>query len=197
MVLVCSNILFAQPTTIDSLQTLNSTEEEISTKKVKPIKAEKKHSPGQAGLYSAVLPGLGQVYNKKYWKVPLVYAIGGFMIYRTLQLNDTYKGYTCAYENLLTDENFDISTCQSNIDWSTISSNSSSTMLTLKDDARRQRDMFILYSTLVYVMNIVDAIVDAHLWEFSVSDDLSINTMPVIKIGNRSSYYGGQISLNF
>ena len=158
---------------------------------------EKEHSPTRAGIYSAVVPGLGQVYNKKYWKIPIIYAAGGYLLYETLQLNSQYRTFTCAYEKALKDEDF--TTCSDTYDWGQfqVSNDPTSTLRKQKDNFRRDRDMFILYTSLVYVLNMVDAVVDANLWEFDINDDLSLKSTPNMYFAHNNYIFGGQISLSF
>jgi hypothetical protein len=128
------------------------------------------HSPRKATLYSAIVPGLGQVYNRKYWKVPIIYAglIGlGVNIGMNQSLYTKYREELVErviYNRAL---HFD-----PNIPISSLS--------VLGDEARKKRDLFIIGSLAFYVLNIVDATVDAHLFTFDVSEDLSINIQPEI-----------------
>ncbi len=112
-------------------------------------------SPLKAVLYSAVVPGLGQVYNKAYWKIPVIWAFGGYFIYEIARNNNKYIDYRDAYVNSQSPENL----------------NGDTRLKTLRDFYRDQRDQFYLYAALVYLINIFDAYVDAHLFDFDVSDN--------------------------
>lgn len=115
-------------------------------------------SPLKAVLYSAVLPGLGQAYNKSYWKIPVIWAFGGYFIYEIANNNNKYLDYKDAYLKSQTPSN----------------PAGDQRMKTLRDFYRDQRDQFYLYSALVYAINIFDAFVDAHLFDFDVSDRMRV-----------------------
>jgi len=138
-----------------------------------------KHSPRKATIYSALVPGLGQVYNKKYWKVPIVYA--GFAL----------TGYFIHYNNVRYHKYNNELIARANGD--TASFNSSLTRLddasikSASDDFRRYRDLDIILTALIYVLNIVDAHVDAHLFYFNVDDNLSLRITPKLqKLDNQA-----------
>jgi hypothetical protein len=123
--------------------------------------------PKRAALYSAILPGAGQVYTKKYWKVPIIY--GGLITsaYYINESNDLYQLYKSTYLNRLEGDFSD------NLNYS------DSDLRTLTDHYRRNREVSALLFTLTYVLNIVDASVNAHLFDYDVSDDLSLHIQPV------------------
>lgn len=121
-------------------------------------------SPSTAAFYSAVLPGLGQAYNKKYWKIPIIYAALGTGIYFYVDNNNKYRRYRKAYKRRLagfTDDEFQ------NI----VTSNDA--LIDAQEFYQRNRDLSMLLTVVAYVLNIVDANVDAHLLQFNVNDDLS------------------------
>lgn len=120
------------------------------------------HSPKKATLLSLALPGLGQAYNKKYWKVPLVYAIIGTPLYFTLREADLYNEFKAAYvaEELGNTHKYtDVY--------------NSTQLNSLLEGHRQNRDLFAILTVAAYAMNVLDAAVDAHLYNFEVSDDLS------------------------
>ncbi len=125
-----------------------------------------KYNPTKAGLYSAVLPGLGQFYNKKYWKIPLVWgAVGtgvGIAIWNDNQYKK-YRGYFVAKINGTPNEFVDTHP------W--LDANA---LGNAQDRAKRQRDYAIAITGLLYILNIVDAVVDAHLYEGRHDPDLSV-----------------------
>jgi hypothetical protein len=118
--------------------------------------------PSKAAFYSAIVPGLGQAYNKKYWKIPVVYGAMGASMYFYLDNNKKYHSYRDAYKQRLLGlpDQYDY----------------------LDDDRliraqrfyQRNRDLSLLVTVAFYVLNIVDANVDAHLIQFNVSDNLSL-----------------------
>jgi hypothetical protein len=147
--------------------------------------------PRKASIMSACLPGLGQVYNSKYWKVPIIYAGLGGLGYMFLVNN---KEYTYFRQNLIWEADDDpttINTTRYDIDQ----------LQTQKITYRKRRDIAAIGIALLYILNIIDANVDAHLKTFDVSDDLSISIDPWQGIystgfGNRTAT-GFSIKLNF
>lgn len=129
----------------------------------------KVHSPKKALLYSTVLPGLGQVYNKKYWKLPIIYGGAAALIYSFSFNNGQYQKYLDAYR-FRTDN--DPSTTDNYTQYT------ADNLILLKDYYRRNRDLSAIGVVLLYGLNIVDAYVDAQLFDFDVSDDLSLQIRP-------------------
>lgn len=136
----------------------------------KVVKKTNTHNPKLAIIMSTVVPGAGQIYNKKYWKTPIVWAGLGACIYFVRSNHILYKDYKGA---LL--QRSDTSIKEPDIYLDIYSTDQ---LITLQDQYRQNRDLFIIASSLVYVLNIVDALVDAHLFSFDVSDDLSLNWQP-------------------
>ncbi len=160
-------------------------------------KANKKAIYGNARkttLMSVFLPGLGQVYNRKYWKVPVIYAgLGGFgYLLATNQKKFAYYRDNLKYENDNDSNTINVTDPKLGSDQ----------LLSEKNRYRKYRDLGIIGCTIVYVLNIIDANVDAHLKTFDVSDDLSMKITPYNHIGitNASNicWQGGlTIQLNF
>jgi hypothetical protein len=115
-------------------------------------------SPWKAVLFSAVLPGAGQFYNESYWKIPIIWGIGGYFIYEAIKNNNSYIDYRTLYENSITETN----------------PNGDQRYKNLREFYRDQRDQFYVYAGLVYLVNLFDAYVDAHLFDFDVSDKIRI-----------------------
>ncbi len=146
-----------------------------------------KLSPSKAGLYSAVLPGLGQFYNKKYWKVPLVWGAVGTGVGIALWNDRQYKKYRNAFVAELNGLPHEFSN----------NPNVTKTVLgNAQDRSKRQRDYAIGISALIYILNIVDAVVDAHLYEGRHDPDLAI-TPTIINDQFTNSYAKAGLSLNF
>jgi len=132
-----------------------------------PYKDYFTHSPRKASIYSAILPGLGQAYNKKYWKIPVVYTGIGAFTYLALDNNKEFNRYKNAYIQRtegLQDEFLGTLNDQA--------------LLNEMDRWRKFRDYCIIGVTVIYVLQIVDANVDANLYNFDVSDDLSLRLAP-------------------
>lgn len=126
------------------------------------------HSPSRAALYSAILPGLGQAYNKKYWKIPIIYGLGGTLGYFIGFNNNLYLEFKSSVEaKTLRDGEGDprpfIST---------------QSAIRNRDYFKRNRELLILLTLLLHGLNVVDATVDAHLKSFDVSDELAIKIEP-------------------
>jgi hypothetical protein len=133
--------------------------------------AEKQHSPGKAALLSAVIPGLGQAYNKKYWKIPIVYAGFGVLTYFVVRNANFYIDYQCAYiEKVNGNTNGNYS--------SLVNRYTEDQLLSGREYYRRNLDISVLLSALWYSLTILDAAVDAHLMTFDVSEDLSMRVAP-------------------
>jgi hypothetical protein len=149
---------------------------------------KKDHSPSVAGIYSAIIPGLGQAYNHKYWKVPIIYVGGGAFLYFFNIQNNYYKDFKRKYE-----EAYYISKDPANDKDVEINGLN-------RDIARKNRDRLIFFTGLVYAANIIDAMVDAYFYNFDISDNLTLKVepalnYPVLAMGNIS--YGFKLSLKF
>lgn len=136
-------------------------------------KVSKGHIPRKAALFSAVLPGLGQIYNNKYWKVPIIYAGFAALGYTVILNNDRYQLYRRAFIAVRTntiEENplRDLSPRSSDVTW----------LSNVVDQLRRNRDYVIIIMAGLYGLQIMDAIVDAHLIEFEVNDKLTLALEP-------------------
>lgn len=110
-------------------------------------------SPWGAVLRSAVIPGWGQFYNESYWKIPVVWGFAGWFVYNWIDTNDEYLKNRSLYVS--TNENI---------------------YLRRRDFYRDQRDNFAIYLALTYLLNLIDAYVDAHLFDFTVREDYLTNT---------------------
>jgi hypothetical protein len=142
----------------------------------------KLHSPSKAVLYSAALPGLGQAYNKKYWKIPIIYAGIGALIYSIDFNQKNYSTFKNAYVNRTDGDSTTTDAYPRYTD---------DNLRTLFQYYRRNRDLsYILISTL-YVLNILDAYVDAELFYFDVSDNLSLRSTPFIMHSLNGDKIGG------
>ncbi|MBL7971935.1 MAG: hypothetical protein JNL03_10475 [Prolixibacteraceae bacterium] len=145
-------------------------------------KSAVEHSPRRATIYSAVLPGLGQIYNRKYWKVPLVY--GGFATlgYFINFNNGEYLKFRQAYSDIIdndpsTDSYVKLVSDPRRLEDSKIPQLTES-LRNAKDYWRRNRDLVVIGTVVFYAVNIIDASVDAHFFNFDISDDLTFNWVP-------------------
>jgi len=124
-------------------------------------------SPSKAAFYSAIFPGMGQAYNKKYWKTPIVWAALAIPTYYYQLNNSDYKRYRRAYKlrkNGLPDEFTD--------DFGNTSV-SIETLETAQKQLKQNRDMSLLTGVILYVLQIVEASVNAHLIQFNTDDNIS------------------------
>lgn len=184
--LVCRQ-LFAQQDTLyiqknDTLKT-NTTSPQIRkiTWNTDPL------SPSKAAFYSAVFPGLGQIYNKSYWKAPLAWAGVGIPLYFYIQNDKQYKRYRDAYKRRLdgfTDDEF--------------YSNpriSDEGLRRAQQLFQRNKEISLLITVGFYVLNIIEANVDAHLKQYNIDDQLAIEPFMHVNELNNQPQYG--LSLNF
>lgn len=159
-----------------------------TTNKIKVDTAEKKkHSPGKAALRSAIFPGLGQIYNKKYWKLPIVYTAVGIPVALFFDNKTWYNRsrYALAVAASTSDPpNADsLSAVHSQLR-PLVDAKSTNSILRYRNEFRRNMDYSILFTLLFWGLNIVDATVDAHLKGFDVSDDLNASIRPALLPGN-------------
>jgi len=145
-----------------------------------PLPPEQKglSTPGKAALYSAILPGLGQVYNKSYWKVPLIYAAAAGLGYSIAFNHSNYLKFRQAVvvrRDTISTNNVDEYTPRL-VNFTNVQAINS--LSRARDANRRRRDYSILYSILAYGLNITEAYVHAHLKGFDVGDDLSLQVSP-------------------
>ncbi|UJF29175.1 DUF5683 domain-containing protein [Kaistella sp. 97-N-M2] len=153
-----------------------------------PVKVMK-FNPTKAGLYSAVLPGLGQYYNKKYWKIPIVLGGIGTGVGITLWNQKQYTRYRNAFIAQLNGQTHE---------FSNIPGITAEALGRTQDRAKRQRDYAIAVTGLVYILNIVDAVVDAHLYEGRKDPDLALQPALLYdEFGNQNSKAGLSLSYNF
>lgn len=108
-------------------------------------------SPWGAVLRSAILPGWGQIYNESYLKAPIIWGVSSWLVFNWIQSNNQYQDY----KNLAVNNQRFIIT---------------------RDEFRDQRDLFVIYMGLTYLLNLVDAYVDAHLFDFNVEEDTRTGT---------------------
>jgi hypothetical protein len=164
------------PIRIDSSKTVtaivDSTAAGVQVKKVREYK------PGKAALRSAILPGWGQIYNKKYWKLPIVYgALGtsaGVFFYNLKNYRDTRFAYQAKYKAALP--------VPDSTDYFKIKPKlkplSPESLRFYRDEFRRDIDYSVIFFVALWGLNVVDAAVDAHLKAFDVSPDLSFQIKP-------------------
>lgn len=188
---------------------------ETDFREIKPNKTAFKPNPNRAMLYGLV-PGMGQLYNRKYWKLPIVY--GAFMgcAYAVTWNQMQYSDYATAYKDYVTDQLAYQQTGKlpDNLhdSWQIFIPVGSSAESALKDTSfkenrikrgkdyyRRYRDLSIIISVGVYLISILDAYVDAQLFDFDISQDLSMRVEPAVTPKTRYTpqAYGVNCSFKF
>ena len=158
----------------------------------------KKHSPTVAGCLS-IIPGGGQIYNKKYWKLPIVYValgVSGYFVYDFAHQMTVYK------KEFINRRDGNTALLRPDLKMET-----DANILESKNTYRRRMEIAIAVTTILYFLNIVDAVVDAHLYYFDISDDLSMQVTPQINQNYMNSLaqqhnktpfnYGVNLTLNF
>jgi hypothetical protein len=136
------------------------------------IKVKKPHSPTLASILSAVAPGAGQIYNRKYWKLPIIYGGMGGLIYAGVWNHDKHVVYKDAYLIRIDDDPNTIDQFENEF--------SEANLKDLQSTFKRNRDLSFIFLGVVYALNIIDATVDAHLFDFDVSEDLSLQVAPQV-----------------
>jgi len=163
----------------DSLTTVTTTIDSAANgEKTKKVNV---YNPRKAALRSAILPGWGQIYNKKYWKLPIVYgALGtsaGVFFFNLKTYKDTRLAYTIKYNmSLPTATAADSARVDEIPDY--LKRISLGSLRSYRDSYRRDIDYSVLFFVLLWGLNVVDAAVDAHLKSFDVSPDLSMRFKP-------------------
>ncbi len=139
----------------------------------KPFRMKK--SPTKAVLLSMVLPGAGQFYNESYWKIPIIAGLVGYFGYEYFRQNNLYKDYRDQYSASQT----------------TVNPSGDLNLKALREFYRDQRDDFVWYFMIVYVVNMVDAYIDAHLFDFDVKDE------KLTRFGKTDRTYRLKLNLKF
>jgi hypothetical protein len=139
--------------------------------------------PGKAALLAAVLPGAGQIYNRRWWKLPLVYGALGGLVYGEVFYQRRYQMYANASNLLKAEAAKPNGIRPQNEDFLPLPVRRERTIEAIDNGVvyyRGYRDIFYLYIALAYSLQIVDALVDAHLKNFDVSEDLSFHWEPTL-----------------
>ena len=177
---------------------------------VTPIPKEVR-SPKKASIYAALFPGLGQIYNRKYWKLPIVYGGYAGLIYvlgwNNNQYKDFFQGYRIIAQHTSTadmkqaDRKFLDNLIKNptvNLDVPSTFSYISSQLKSGKDFYRRNRDLTIIGIAALHVLSIIDASVDANLFDFDISDDLSMRIEPIpVYLGDQNLVLGFNLAIKF
>ncbi|MFC0605470.1 DUF5683 domain-containing protein [Winogradskyella pulchriflava] len=159
-------------------------EQAIEKKEIDPLR------PTKAAFYSAILPGAGQFYNKKYWKIPIVWGAIGTGIYFYVRNDQQYDRYRDAYKRRLAgfkDDEF------TDADGNHLISDDG--LRRAQEQFRRNKEVSLLITVGLYALNIIDANVDAHLMQFNVDENLSLS--PHYKYNQMENSTDLGLTLNF
>ncbi|MBG43968.1 MAG: hypothetical protein CL530_08365 [Aequorivita sp.] len=182
--LVFASALFAQTT--DSLKVKKEERVIVVNDSMLPKEEYNPLAPAKAAFYSAVVPGLGQVYNKKYWKIPIIYAGMAAGVYFYKQQDDEYNRFRDAYKRRLAGYNDD--------EFQGISEDR---LINAQKSAQKNKSISIIVTVAFYLLNVVDANVDAHLRQYEVSEDLSLQPNFDYNQFNAQPQYGMSLTYRF
>lgn len=176
---------------VNFAQNTENTQEAVETKAYTPIVMDPL-APSKAAFYSAIFPGLGQAVNKKYWKIPIVYAALGTSIYFYLENDKNYDRYRGAYKRRLagfTDDEF--------YGQELIPLLSNEALIRAQKTLRRNKELSLLITIGLYALNIIDANVDAHLLQYNMDKNLAVNPFIDFDTPDTSAQLGLSINFNF
>lgn len=168
-------------------QDIDSAKKESKNLEIK--KRNQFNSPKKAGLLSLIVPGGGQIYNKRYIKAPIVWAALGTFSYFYLQNNSKYKEARTSFISLLD------TITSNNVPFN--GSTNLAEVTAFKNNYRSNRDLFLILGVVFYGLQIVDAVVDAHLMEFNVNDNLSLSLQPSVIPNQQNLTLGGGIQMQW
>jgi len=136
------------------------------------------HSPAKAAIMSAVVPGLGQIYNKKYWKIPIVYAVMGISAERFIKFQNDFNRYRRAYIDINDNDPYTNYHLTLGLPFSNSDEQMRQYITRRKEMLRTWRDYAIVAVVASFALNIIDANVDAHLMDFNLDDNISLKIQP-------------------
>lgn len=187
---LCIHHISAQETDVEE-EELKIVTEEV---KVKKKKKEKKIipyeplAPARAAFFSAILPGLGQVNNGDYWKAPIIYAALGTTIYFYNENSKTYNQLRDVYKKRISGVN------PRDLDFEDFSDDQ---LINLQTRFRKDREAFLLGTLAIYLANIIEANVAAHLRQYNISEDLTFKPKLNFNQFNATPSYGVSLNYNF
>ena len=157
-------------------------------------------APSKAAFYSAILPGMGQIYNKRYWKAPIAWGLVGGSAYMYAWNNNQYQTFRTAFKRrqagFTDDEYYDIDDNNAVGDDPDLDTDD---LEYQQERYQSDRDLWLVVAIGMYALNIVDANVDAHLKQFNIDDDLSIDFEPYFDYNQitNSLNYGMALTIKF
>ena len=163
--MLITNALFSQKDTTAVKEKIVKEKIELQRGVYNPL------SPSRAAFYSAILPGMGQIYNKKYWKAPIVWGILGGTTYLYIDNNSIYKRYRTAFKLRKAGLQDEFTLIDATGNSSVLISEAG--LESAQKQLRENRDLALLSTVLIYILQIVEASVNAHLLQFNTDDNLT------------------------
>ncbi|MFA5300748.1 MAG: DUF5683 domain-containing protein [Lutibacter sp.] len=157
----------------------------VSSDNFKPL------SPAKAAFYSAVLPGLGQAFNKKYWKIPIIYGALGSGIYFYQSNNDNYERARTAYKLRINEKPDEFDGLNGNVFLS------KDALMSAQKSYKKDRDLSLMVTVGFYILQIVEASVNAHLLQLNVDSDLSFSPQIIRDETNKKAIVGASVNFKF
>ncbi len=172
------NVIFAQKDTLPKTDKPTI----IIPKTNQLLRKKPERIPLESALRAAVIPGWGQIYNQKYWKLPLVYGALGGLGYAVYWNDAAYKSFSNSYDAILINNPTDVRVDR---------------LRTLRNKYRRDTEFMVILTFFAYGLSILDATVDAHFSTFDVSDDISLKIEPYYNQNNFGTATGLTFKLDF
>ncbi|WP_408672320.1 DUF5683 domain-containing protein [Lutibacter sp.] len=148
-------------------------------------------APSKAAFYSAILPGLGQAYNKKYWKIPFVYAALGSGVYFYSSNNNNYNRARTAFKLRINGKPDEFDGLNGNPFLS------EDALISAQKGYKKDRDLSLLVTVGLYILQIIEASTNAHLLQHNVDNNLTINPKLIKNTTNNRTVVGAQINFKF
>lgn len=171
-----------------SIQGKEGVETEVVEKDYEPYNAL---APAKAAFYSAILPGLGQAYNGSYWKIPIAYGGLATGIYYYLDNDKQYSKYRDAYKNRIAGREDQFNGKDERVFVSTDG------LIRAQEVYQKNKEISLLVTVGVYILNIIDANVEAHLRQFNVDEDLTLQPNFDFNSLTGKTNYGLTLNFNF
>lgn len=170
---------------LPNADTVFATMKTLASDTLPPIKKLFEPNAKKAGMYASIFPGLGQVYNRQYWKIPIVYAILGTAGYFIGYNYNRYSKYREAYIYAIDGDPATFSQEYGLYDGQQLQR--------LQSSAKKDLDVLVLLTSVGYALQIMDAVASAHLRNFDVSRDISMQVKPLLQ----SNFVGVGLVMNF